>query len=79
MEETVQRCIIDILGSNNLIHLFTGICVDDEMGYILNIPMGKYSNEINWQEIAVGLGHIFIFFNYMTIKYAYTFKRIKDI
>ncbi len=43
-----------------VLHMFTNIVIEDGVGFVQDLAMGKKGEgmEINWEEIAVGLGHL---------------------
>ncbi len=64
-----------------MIHKFIDIKVDDTLAYIQGMAMGRKaeSSDISWEEVAIGLGHLLIAFNFLVIKYGYEYKKIEAI
>jgi hypothetical protein len=60
------------------------ITCEGEVGYIsgiLGFDLGNLSinkNDLDWEEINAGLGHLFILFCYLVIKFDYTCVRLTE-
>jgi hypothetical protein len=57
------------------------ITCEGEVGYISGMALGKRSrnkNDLDWEEINAGLGHLFILFCYLVIKFDYTCVRLTE-
>ena len=61
--------------------MFTDIVIDDNVALIQGMAMGKRSEgvDISWEEVAVGLGHLLITLNFLSMKYNYEYKLIEEI
>jgi len=72
---------LDQLSQISLVHLFTDILVEDSVAFVQGMAMGKRAEgvEINWEEVAVGLGHLLVSLNFLVMKYNYDYKLIESI
>ena len=61
--------------------MFAEIRVDDNLGFVQGMAMGKRgeSAEVNWEEVAVGLGHLLITINLLVLKYKHQYRKIASI
>lgn len=61
--------------------MFTNIVIEDGVGFVQDLAMGKKGEgmDIQWEEIAVGLGHLLVTFNLLAIKYTYEYRYIEEI
>ena len=64
-----------------MVHMFAEIIVDDNLAYVQGMAMGKRgdSAEVNWEEVAVGLGHLLITINLLVMKYRHEYRKIASI
>lgn len=65
----------------SVLHLFTDIVIDDNVALVQGMAMGKKSEgvDVSWEEVAVGLGHLLLALNILTMKYTYDYRLIENI
>jgi hypothetical protein len=64
---------------NILSEVFKITC-DGETGFINGLAIGKRSrnkSDIDWEEVNAGLGHLFVLFCFLVIKFDYICARMR--
>lgn len=80
-DRLLSKAALDELARMSVLHLFLDIRVDDSLGYVQGMAMGRRSEgaEVVWEEVAVGLGHLLVGLQFLALKYCYEYHRIDEI
>lgn len=71
---------LEDLSRLSVLHRFLDIRIDDTLGYVQGLAMGRREGtEINWEEIGVGLGHLLAGLSFLATKYCYEYRKVEEV